>query len=90
MDDLLDAITALSSLISSEKIRAIAENISHIDDNKSMATLYNVVNTPIAVTIVKQLTMAWQKRLSVLVSWLQCSLLPAMSIQKPLQSNLPS
>lgn len=58
MDDLLDAITALSSLISSEKIRAIAENISHIDDNKSMATLYNVVNTPIAVTIVKQLTMA--------------------------------
>ncbi|HHC0722174.1 TPA: DISARM system phospholipase D-like protein DrmC [Klebsiella pneumoniae] len=61
MDDLLDAITALSSLISSEKIRAIAENISHIDDNKSMATLYNVVNTPIAVTIVKQLTMAWQK-----------------------------
>lgn len=79
MDDLLDAITALSSLISSEKIRAIAENISHIDDNKSMATLYNVVNTPIAVTIVKQLTMAWQKT-SVSSSELSAMLLTASHV----------
>ncbi|EJW7117532.1 phospholipase [Salmonella enterica] len=79
MDDLLDAITALSSLISSEKIRAIAENISHIDDNKSMATLYNVVNTPIAVTIVKQLTMAWQKT-SVSSSELAAMLLTASHV----------
>lgn len=79
MDDLLDAIAALSSLISSEKIRAIAENISHIDDNKSMARLYNVVNTPVAVTIVKQLTMAWQKT-SVSSSELAAMLLTASHV----------
>lgn len=79
MDDLLNTITALSSLISSEKIRAIAENISHIDDNKSMATLYNVVNTPVAITIVKQLTMAWQKT-SVSSSELAAMLLTASHV----------
>ncbi|HBT4642724.1 TPA: phospholipase [Klebsiella aerogenes] len=79
MDDLLDAITALSSLISSEKIRAIAENISHIDDNKSMTTLYNVVNTPVAATVVKQLIMAWQKT-SVSSSELAAMLLTASHV----------
>ncbi|CAH3414135.1 MULTISPECIES: DISARM system phospholipase D-like protein DrmC [Klebsiella] len=79
MDDLLDAITALSSLISSEKIRAIAENISHIDDNKSITTLYNVVNTPVAATVVKQLIMAWQKT-SVSSSELAAMLLTASHV----------
>ena len=79
MDDLLDAITALSSLISSEKVRAIAENISHIDDNKSMTTLYNVVNTPVAATVVKQLIMAWQKT-SVSSSELAAMLLTASHV----------
>ncbi|EUL90955.1 TPA: phospholipase [Enterobacter hormaechei subsp. steigerwaltii] len=79
MDDFLDAITALSSLISSEKIRAIAENISHIDDNKSITTLYNVVNTPVAATVVKQLIMTWQKT-SVSSSELAAMLLTASHV----------
>ncbi|WOB90669.1 DISARM system phospholipase D-like protein DrmC [Providencia sp. PROV175] len=61
MDDLLNAITALISLVSSEKIRAIAEHVSHTDTNNSIATLFRVVNTPIASTVVKELTIAWKK-----------------------------
>jgi phosphatidylserine/phosphatidylglycerophosphate/cardiolipin synthase-like enzyme len=86
MDDLLDAITALTSLVSSEKIRVIAENISHTDANKSMTTLYNVVNTPIAATVVKQLTMAWQKT-SVSSSELAAMLLTASHVYSKVTSE---
>ncbi|HDY1021125.1 MULTISPECIES: DISARM system phospholipase D-like protein DrmC [Enterobacteriaceae] len=61
MDELLEAISALISLVSSEKVRSIAEHMRRINANKSMTTLDSVVSTPIAATVVKQLAIAWQK-----------------------------
>ncbi|QBH19204.1 phospholipase [Alcaligenes faecalis] len=59
MDDLLDAIAALVSLVSPEKVQAIAARVRRIEASKA-AGLPDIVGTPLARTVVAQLVAAWQ------------------------------
>ncbi len=61
MDELLDAITALVSLVSPEKVQAIAARIRRTEAGKAASTLPGVVGTPVASAVVEQLAMAWKK-----------------------------
>lgn len=61
MDELLGAIAALVSLVSAEKIQAIASRIRRTDASKAASTLPSVVGTPVASAVVEQLAMAWKK-----------------------------
>lgn len=60
MDQLLDAIAALVSLVSPEKVQAIAARVRRTDASKAASTLPSVVGTPVASTVVEQLAAAWQ------------------------------
>jgi len=60
MDELLDAIAALVSLVSPEKVQAIAARVRRTDASKAASTLPSVVGTPVASTVVEQLAAAWQ------------------------------
>lgn len=60
MDELLDAIAALVSLVSPEKLQAIAARVRRTDASKAESTLPSVVGTPVASTVVEQLAAAWQ------------------------------
>ena len=60
MDELLDAIAALVSLVSPEKVQAIAARVRRTDASKAASTLPSVVGTPVASTVVEQLATAWQ------------------------------
>lgn len=60
MDELLDAIAALVSLISPEKVQAIAARVRRTEARKAASTLQSVVGTPVASTVVEQLVTAWQ------------------------------
>ena len=60
MDELLDAIAALVSLVSPEKVQAIAARIRRTEASKAASTLPSVVGTPVASTVVEQLVAAWQ------------------------------
>lgn len=60
MDELLDAIAALVTLVSPEKVQAIADRVRRTDSNKAASMLSSVVGTPVASTVVKQLVVAWQ------------------------------
>lgn len=59
MDELLDAITALASLVSPEKVQAVAARIRRTEASKAASTLPSVVGTPVASTVVEQLATAW-------------------------------
>lgn len=61
MDELLSAIAALVSLVSTEKVQAIAARIRRTDASKAASTLPSVVGTPVASAVVEQLAMAWKK-----------------------------
>lgn len=61
MDELLSAIAALVSLVSAEKVQAIASRIRRTDASKATSTLPSVVGTPVARAVVEQLAMAWVK-----------------------------
>lgn len=60
MDELLDAIAALVSLVSPEKMQAIAARVRRTDASKAASTLPSTVGTPVASTVVEQLATAWQ------------------------------
>lgn len=60
MDELLDAIAALVSLVSPEKLQAVAARVRRTEASKAATTLPNVVGTPVAITVVEQLAAAWQ------------------------------
>ena len=60
MEELLDAIAALVSLVSPEKVQAVAARVRLTDANKAAAVLPSVVGTPVASIVVKQLVAAWQ------------------------------
>lgn len=60
MDELLDAITALVSLVSPEKVQAVAARVRRTEASKAASTLPSVVGTPVANTVVEQLATAWQ------------------------------
>lgn len=60
MDELLDAITALVSLVSPEKVQAVASRVRRTETSKAASTLPSVVGTPVASTVVGKLVAAWQ------------------------------
>ncbi len=60
MDELLDAIAALVSQVSPEKVQAIAARIRRTEASKAASTLPSVVGTPVATIVVEQLAAAWQ------------------------------
>lgn len=60
MDELLDVIAALVSLVSTEKVQAIAACVRRTEASKAASTLPSVVGTPVASTVVEQLAAAWQ------------------------------
>lgn len=60
MDELLDAVTAVVSLVSPEKVEAIASRIRRTDKVKSASALNGVVGTPVALGVIDQLVEAWQ------------------------------
>lgn len=60
MDELLDAIAALVSLVSPEKVQAVAARVRRTDASKAATALSSVVGTPLASTVVEQLAAAWQ------------------------------
>ena len=60
MDELLDAIAALVSLVSPEKVQAVAARVRRTDASKAATALPSVVGTPVASNVVEQLVTAWQ------------------------------
>lgn len=60
MDELLDAITALVSLVSPEKVQAVAARVRRTEASKAATALPSVVGTPVASTVVEQLAAAWR------------------------------
>lgn len=60
MDALLDAVAALVSLVTPEKVQAIATRVRQTEASKATLVLSNVVGTPVARTLVEQLVSAWQ------------------------------
>ena len=60
MDELLDAIAALVSLVPPEKVKAVAARVRRTDASKAVMALQAVVGTPVASTVVEQLAAAWQ------------------------------
>ena len=59
MDELLDAIAALVSLVSAEKVQAVAARVRRTEASLAASSLPSVVGTPIAKTVVEQLAAAW-------------------------------
>lgn len=60
MEKLLDAIAALVSLVSFEKVQSIAARVRRTDVSKATTVLPSMVGTPLASTVVEQLAEAWQ------------------------------
>ncbi|KVO11428.1 DISARM system phospholipase D-like protein DrmC [Burkholderia ubonensis] len=60
MDELLDAIAALVSLVSPEKVQAVAARVRRTEVSKAATALPSVVGTPVASTVVEQLATAWK------------------------------
>lgn len=60
MDELLEAIAALVSLVSPEKVQAVAARVRRTDAGKAATALTSVVGTPVASAVVEQLAAAWQ------------------------------
>lgn len=60
MDELLNAIAAIVSLVSAEKVQAVAARVRRTEVSKAPTALRGVVGTPVASTVVEQLALAWQ------------------------------
>src|SRR5690554_3057387 len=60
MDELLDAIAALVSLVSPEKVQAVAALVRRTEASKAATELLSVVGTPLASTVVEQLAVTWK------------------------------
>ena len=60
MDELLDSIAALVSLISPEKVQAVAARVRLTEAQKADTALVGVVGTPLAAGAVNQLVRAWR------------------------------
>lgn len=59
MDKLLDAVAAVTRLVSPEKVQAIASRVRRTEASKAVAALSGVVGTPAAAGVVDQLINAW-------------------------------
>ena len=60
MDELLSAIAALVSLVSPEKVQAIAASVRRTDVSMTQGRLADVVSTPLASAAVQQVVEEWQ------------------------------
>jgi len=60
MDELLEAIAALVSLVSPEKVQAVAARVRRTEASKAATALPTVVGTPVASAVIEQLVTAWQ------------------------------
>jgi len=60
MERLLEAVTAVVCLISTEKVQALAGRVRTIEVGKAAASLMEVVGTPAAKAVVNQLADAWK------------------------------
>lgn len=60
MENLLDAVAALVSLVSPDKVEAIASRIRGTDASKAISALNGVVGTPLAAEVINKLVEAWQ------------------------------
>ncbi len=60
MQKLLDAVAAVVSLVSPEKVQAVASRIRRTDAVKAAGALSGVVSTPAAAEVVDQLIDAWR------------------------------
>lgn len=60
MDELLDVIAALISLVSPEKVQAVASLVRRTEASKAATALSSVVGTPVASAVVEQLAATWQ------------------------------
>ncbi len=60
MDELLDAVAGLVSLLSSEKLQSIATRIRQTEAEKAAAVLSSLVGTPAASAAVEKLAMTWR------------------------------
>lgn len=60
MENLLDAVAAIVSLVSPDKVEAIASRIRGTDASKAIQSLNGVVGTPIAAEVINKLVEAWQ------------------------------
>ncbi|WP_372796900.1 DISARM system phospholipase D-like protein DrmC [Litorivivens sp.] len=60
MDELLEAIATLVSLVSPEKVQAVAARVRRTEASKAATALPTVVGTPVASAVVEQLATAWQ------------------------------
>lgn len=60
MEKLLDAVATLVTLVSPEKVEAIASRIRGADASKAASALQGVVATPFASSVVTQLIETWQ------------------------------
>lgn len=60
MEKLLDAVAAVVSLLSPDKVEAIASRIRRTNMGKSASALSGVVGTPVASGVIDQLVEAWQ------------------------------
>ena len=61
MDELLNAISALVSLVSAEKVQAIATRVRRTDAAYAAVTLPGLLGTPVAGAVIGQLAKAWTK-----------------------------
>ena len=61
MDELLDKIIILVSLVPPEKVRAIAVKIQQNEADKTELVLQSNIGTPLASVVAKQLVLAWKK-----------------------------
>lgn len=60
MERLLEAVTAVVSLVSPEKVRALVGRIRRIEDGRANVSLSDVVGTPVAREVVDRLVEAWR------------------------------
>jgi phosphatidylserine/phosphatidylglycerophosphate/cardiolipin synthase-like enzyme len=60
MDELLDAIAALVSLVPHEKVKAVVASVRRTDASKATTALQAVVGTPASSAVIEQLAAAWQ------------------------------
>jgi len=60
MDELLEAIAALVSLVSSEKVEAIASRVRRADAANAAVTLHGLMGTPVANALLEQLATTWK------------------------------
>jgi phosphatidylserine/phosphatidylglycerophosphate/cardiolipin synthase-like enzyme len=60
MERLLEAVTAVVCLVSTEKVRALAGAIRKIEDRKASVILSDVVGTATAKVVVERLVDAWR------------------------------